>query len=210
MNVPFADRVAAGRELAGRLVPRNLEGALVLGLPRGGTPVAAEVARALNGTLDVLVTRKIGAPGQPELAVGAVAEGGEPALDPALLAEAGVTADELAPVIEAERAELDRRVATYRGDRPPPDMAGRTVVVVDDGLATGSTARAALKAVGARRPARLVLAVPVGAADTVRALRADADEIVTLAEPVPFFAVGQWYEDFAQTTDAEVVAALRA
>ncbi|POM23057.1 putative phosphoribosyl transferase [Actinomadura rubteroloni] len=182
----------------------------MLGLPRGGTPVAAEVARALNGTLDVLVTRKIGAPGQPELAVGAVAEGGEPALDPALLAEAGVTADELAPVIEAERAELDRRVATYRGDRPPPDMAGRTVVVVDDGLATGSTARAALKAVGARRPARLVLAVPVGAADTVRALRADADEIVTLAEPVPFFAVGQWYEDFAQTTDAEVVAALRA
>nr|WP_237418201.1 phosphoribosyltransferase family protein [Actinomadura rayongensis] len=195
--------------MAERLVPRNLEGALVLGLPRGGTPVAAEVARALNGTLDVLVTRKIGVPGQPELAAGAVAEGGEPALDPALLAEAGLTPADLAPVIEAERAELDRRVAAYRGDRPPPEIAGRTVVVVDDGLATGSTARAALRAVRARRPARLVLAVPVGAADTVRALRADADEIVTLAEPVPFFAVGQWYDDFTQTTDAEVVAALR-
>ncbi|MFC0039971.1 phosphoribosyltransferase family protein [Actinomadura rayongensis] len=209
MSAPFADRVTAGRELAERLVPRNLEGALVLGLPRGGTPVAAEVARALNGTLDVLVTRKIGVPGQPELAAGAVAEGGEPALDPALLAEAGLTPADLAPVIEAERAELDRRVAAYRGDRPPPEIAGRTVVVVDDGLATGSTARAALRAVRARRPARLVLAVPVGAADTVRALRADADEIVTLAEPVPFFAVGQWYDDFTQTTDAEVVAALR-
>jgi putative phosphoribosyl transferase len=210
VTAPFADRVAAGRELAERLVPLNLEGALVLGLPRGGTPVAAEVARALNGTLDVLVTRKIGVPGQPELAAGAVAEGGGPALDPALLAEAGLTPDDLAPVIEAERAELDRRVAAYRGDRPPPEIAGRTVVVVDDGLATGSTARAALRAVRAPRPARLVLAVPVGAADTVRALRADADEIVVLAEPVPFFAVGQWYEDFAQTTDAEVVAALRA
>ncbi|MQY07834.1 phosphoribosyltransferase [Actinomadura macrotermitis] len=206
--LPFADRAEGGRRLAGRLAPLGLEGAVVLALPRGGVPVAREVADRLGGPLEVLVTRKIGYPPSPELGVGAVAEGGEPVFDHGLLRRLGLVPGDLAGTVAAERAELDRRVRVYRGGRPLPEVRSRAVVVVDDGLATGGTARAALRAVRARGPARLVLAVPVAARSTVGALAGEADEIVTVAEPESFHAVGQWYGDFDQLTDADVLARL--
>ncbi|MEU4576471.1 MULTISPECIES: phosphoribosyltransferase family protein [Nonomuraea] len=201
----FADRAEAGRLLAERLeVPEPV----VLALPRGGVTVAEPIVRRLGGTLDVLVTRKIGYPPQPELGVGAIAEGGEPVFDGALLARLGLTPGALAEVVEAERRELARRVAAYRGDRPLPELAGREVVVADDGLATGATARAALRAVAAARPARVTLAVPVGAPETVEAMRREADEVVVLIEPPDFRAVGQWYAHFEQLSDADVLDVL--
>ncbi|GAA4096990.1 MULTISPECIES: phosphoribosyltransferase [Actinomadura] len=211
VRLPFTDRAEAGRLLAERLVPMGLEGAVVLALPRGGVPVGYEIARRLSlpdrpARLDVLVTRKIGYPFQPELGVGAIAEGGEPVFDRNLLDRLSLDEEDLAATVEAERAELDRRVRAYRGERPLPDLAGRAVIVVDDGLATGGTARAALRAVRARRPARLVLAVPVGAAETVRAMDAEADDVAVLAAPWSFRAVGQWYRDFEQLTDADVIS----
>ncbi|MFC5185645.1 phosphoribosyltransferase [Actinomadura harenae] len=208
VRLPFADRRQAGRMLAERLEPLELRDPLVLALPRGGVPVGYEVARRLGGTLDVLVTRKIGYPPQPELGVGAIAEGGEPALDAGLLDRLSLDEGDLAATVAAERAELERRVRAYRGDRPLPDPAGRTVVVVDDGLATGGTARAALAALRPRRPERLVLAVPVGAASTVRDMGDDADAVVVLAAPRIFRAVGEWYVDFEQVGDTDVVLLL--
>ncbi|MGW0479661.1 phosphoribosyltransferase [Nonomuraea sp. NPDC003214] len=205
MERMFADRAEAGRLLAERLeVPEPV----VLALPRGGVTVAEPIVRRLGGTLDVLVTRKIGYPPQPELGVGAIAEGGEPVFDGALLARLGLTPGALAEVVEAERRELARRVAAYRGDRPLPELAGREVVVADDGLATGATARAALRAVAAARPARVTLAVPVGAPETVEAMRREADEVVVLSEPPDFRAVGQWYAHFEQLSDADVLDVL--
>ncbi|MFB4287994.1 phosphoribosyltransferase [Nonomuraea sp. ATR24] len=205
MERMFADRAEAGRLLAERLeVPEPV----VLALPRGGVTVAEPIVRRLGGTLDVLVTRKIGYPPQPELGVGAIAEGGEPVFDGALLARLGLTPGALAEVVEAERRELARRVAAYRGDRPLPELAGREVVVADDGLATGATARAALRAVAAARPARVTLAVPVGAPETVEAMRREADEVVVLIEPPDFRAVGQWYAHFEQLSDADVLDVL--
>ncbi|WP_067457862.1 phosphoribosyltransferase [Actinomadura macra] len=206
VRLPYADRAEAGRVLAGRLAPLGLEGAVVLALPRGGVPVGYEVARRLGGPLDVLVTRKIGYPPQPELGVGAIAEGGSPVFDRELLGRLGLAEDDLAPIVDAERAELDRRVQVYRGGRPLPVMYGRPVVIVDDGFATGGTARAALRAVRGRGPSRLVLAVPVGAAETVRSLEAEADDVVVPVAPWEFRAVGQWYRDFGQLADDDVIA----
>ena len=205
VRLPYKDRAEAGRVLAERLAPLGLDGAVVLALPRGGVPVGYEVARRLGGPLDVLVTRKIGCPAEPELGVGAVAEGGSPVFNQELLDRLDLIEEDLASTVDAERAELDRRVQVYRGGRPLPKMSGRPVVIVDDGLATGGTARAALRAVRGCGPSRLVLAVPVGAVETVRALEADAEDVVVPAAPWGFRAVGQWYRDFGQLTDSDVI-----
>lgn len=180
---------------------------IVLGLPRGGVVVASEVSAALGGTFDVLVARKIGHPAQRELGVGAIAEGGEPTYDEKALARYGLKVDDLAPAAEAEQAELARRVASYRGGRSLPPMGGRNIVLVDDGIATGVTARAALQALRAQEPARLVFAVPVGPEGSADQLP-DADDVVILRSPRPFVAVGKWYDDFAQVSDDEVLRLL--
>lgn len=206
--LPFPDRAAAGRELAGRLEERGLTNPLVLGLPRGGVAVAFEVAVGLGGTLDVLMTRKVGAPQQPELGVGALAEGGDPVFDERIMEHLGLGPEQLEETVAAEKAELERRVTAYRGGRPLPEMSGRDVVVVDDGIATGGTARAALRALRAGGPRHLVLAAPVSAADTAAAMREEADAVVILATPADFRAVGQWYESFDQLADEDVVALL--
>lgn len=202
----FADRAEAGALLAERLL--GLRDPVVLALPRGGVAVALPIVRRLGGVLDVLVTRKIGYPPTPELGVGAIAEGGEPVFDEALMDRLGLSPESVAPTVAAERRELARRVAAYRGDRPLPSLTGRDVVVVDDGLATGVTARAALRAVAAAKPGQVTLAVPVAARESVLALRAETDEVVVLATPGDFRSVGQWYEHFDQLSDADVVALL--
>ncbi|MEV4099817.1 phosphoribosyltransferase family protein [Nonomuraea sp. NPDC049649] len=202
----FADRRDAGERLAARLA--GIRDPVVLALPRGGVEVAEPIVRRLGGVLDVLVTRKIGYPPSPEFGVGAIAEGGEPVFDLPMLHRLGMTPEDLEPQVAAERRELARRVAAYRGDRPLPDLAGREVIVADDGLATGVTARAALRAVAAARPGRVTLAVPVGARETVEAMRGEADEVVVLCAPADFRAVGQWYERFDQLSDADVLAVL--
>jgi putative phosphoribosyl transferase len=201
----FANRAEAGRALAERLSAIVTAGnPLVLALPRGGLPVAGPVAERLRGELDIVVARKIGAPGHPEFGVGAIAEDGPPVYDQDNLRYAGVTEAGVAGVLSAERVELQRRIRRYRGDRPPPSPAGRTVIVIDDGLATGVTAHAALCWVRAQGPARLILAAPVCAPQARDALAAEADEVVCLAAPDPFFAVGRWYDDFEQLTDEDV------
>jgi putative phosphoribosyl transferase len=180
---------------------------VVLGLPRGGVAVAAEVATALDGQLDIVVARKLAHPDQPELALGALAEGGSPVWDTATLRSMGLHSDDLGDVVAAERRELVRQVATYRSARPAVDVGGRVVVVVDDGVATGATARAALRAVRNQGATRLLLAVPVAAPESLDTF-SDADEVVALLAPDGFVAVGRWYDDFSQLTDEDVRRAL--
>jgi len=206
----FTDRVDAGRRLGAAVAALDLPEPLVLGLPRGGVVVAAEVARELAAPLDVIVVRKLGHPRQPELGLGAVAEDGEPVFDAAGLRVSGLTPDDLTDVVAREQTECRRRVAAYRGDRAAPTVAGRTVVLVDDGIATGVTALAALELLSRRAPDRLVMAAPVGARDAVRRLGAVADEVVVPLTPARFGAVSQFYDWFDQTSDAEVVRLLSA
>ncbi len=211
MTTRFIDREHAGRELAGRLAGRvRTDRPLVLALPRGGVPVAAEIAAVTGGDLDIVVARKIGAPGQPEFGVGALAEDGDPVLDRGTLADLGVTEEDLAATIRNERAEIARRADRYRDGRPAPVATDREVILVDDGLATGVTARAALTWLRAQRPRRLVLAVPTCAGQAERDLAGYVDEIVCLHVPPHFYAVGQAYADFRQLTDADVLRILNA
>lgn len=210
-RLPYRDRIAAGRALAARLKSSHRwRHPLVLGLPRGGVPVAAEIAAALDADLDVLIVRKVGLPWQPEVAMGAIASGGIFIRNATVLRAARVSDEEFLDAARRERRELERREVLYRGGRPLPPMAGRTVILVDDGLATGSTMRAAIAAVRGFHPAEVVVAVPVGAADSVAEMRGLAEEVVCLANPEPFGAVGAFYEDFSQTGDEEVAALLRA
>ncbi|MDO8388324.1 MAG: phosphoribosyltransferase [Polaromonas sp.] len=202
-RLPYEDRREAGRVLAGALAHyRGRPQLLVLALPRGGVPVAYEVARALKAPLDVFVVRKLGFPGHEEYAMGAIASGGVRVMNP--LPGVTVPVEEVAAAVARELPELQRREQLYRGQSPAPDLRGRTVIVVDDGLATGATMHAALLAIRQQEPAHLVMAVPVGAADSCRALQGVADEVICVAMPEPFRAVGLWYRQFAQTSDDEV------
>lgn len=201
----LTDRTDGGRRLVPLLSALDLSSPLVLALPRGGVPVGRAIADALDAPLDVLVARKLGVPGRPELAMGAIAEGGVAVLDDETLSVLRITPERVDAVVVSEEAELARRVETYRGDRALTNPAGRDVVLVDDGVATGMTAEAALRSLRARAPGRLVLAVPVGAPATIARLRALADDVVAVVAPDRLRSVGEWYRDFAQTTDREVL-----
>ena len=210
-DLRFPNRHAAGVVLARYL--EHLAGrddVVVLALPRGGVPVAAEVARALHAPLDVFVVRKLGLPGHAELAMGAIASGGVRVLNEEVVEMCRLSAATIDAVTRAERGELERRERAYRDGRPRVPVEGRVVVLVDDGLATGSTMKAAVLAVRSLKPSRIVVAAPVGAADTCRALSETADEVICPAQPEPFAAVGLWYEDFSQTSDDEVRQILAA
>ena len=203
----FLDREDAGRRLGMRLAGRAFERPLVLALPRGGVEVGFEVATALHAPLDVIVARKLGAPDQPELAIGAIAPG-VVVLNERIVEQLGVSRADVEALIAEETAEMERRAAAYRGGRPALDVTDRAVILVDDGLATGATAAAAIRSIRAGRPARIVLAVPVAAAETVSRISEQADEVMCLAVPTDFRAVGQWYEDFGQTSDRQVIELL--
>lgn len=206
----FSDRRDAGRKLAEMLARYRDANAVVLGLPRGGIPVGYEVARALGAPLDIFAVRKIGAPQQPELGVGAVASGGLVVLDRATIQQLGITEEQVQAIIARESAEIERQLSQFASARRPVEVAGRTVILVDDGLATGITAAAAIQALRALSPSRIVLAVPVGAAQTVEWLRHRVDDLVVALVPANFAAVGLWYADFTQTSDAEVLELLAA
>ncbi len=210
MKKRFKDRREAGLALANRIELRGLDNPVVLALPRGGLPVGAEVARALGAPLDVLVVRKLGFPVQPELAMGAVASGGILVMNPEVMESAGLSEEAIRPVLEEEPRELARRERVYRGSRAPVDVGGRIAIVVDDGVATGSSMLAAIRSLRPRGAARIIAAVPVAPAETIERLEAEADAVVCLAAPEPFYAISVWYESFPQLTDDEVRTILDA
>ena len=201
----FADRVEAGQLLAGKLAAyRDRDDVLVLALPRGGVPVASEVARALNVPFDVFVVRKLGVPGHEELAMGAIASSGVKQINRDVVDALGIPANVIDAVAAREQRELERREQAYRGNRPPLTLINKTLIIVDDGLATGSTMRAAVMAARQHQPARVIVAAPVGAVSTCADLATEADDVVCVRTPDPFVAVGMWYRDFTETSDHEV------
>jgi putative phosphoribosyl transferase len=205
----FRDRVEAGQLLARELSwLRDEKSVIVLGVPRGGVVVANEVAKALHAPLDVYITRKLGAPHNPELAIGALASDGSAFLDPDAMRSPGVTDEYVQSEIARQRKEIARRMTSYRGARPAPDLHDKTVVLVDDGVATGATVLASLRAIRQHRPKQLILAVPVGAADSIASLQKEADRVICLYSPEVFWAVGSFYSDFHQTLDEEVIQML--
>lgn len=206
----FHDREEAGRALAKRLDTIDPAMSVVLALPRGGVPVAKEICNATGAPLDLILVRKVGAPGQSELAVGAIADGGEadPVINEDVARLCGLTHAQVREMAREERPELERRRKAYLGSRPRVDLAGKTAIIVDDGLATGATMKAAIRSARARQAALVVVAVPVAAAETVEEMKAEADDVICLETPSPFWAVGQGYENFSQVTDEEVVEAL--
>lgn len=208
----FRDRRSAGRLLGEHLATtgRYGPGCVVLGLPRGGVAVAAGVVEVLDADLDVIVVRKLGSPMNPEFAMGAIGSGGAMVLDEDTIRSLGITERQIADVVARERDELERREALYRAERPVVPVAGRDVIVVDDGIATGSTMRVAIDTLAARKPTTITVAVPVAPPDTLASFARRADFVEALAAPQPFFAVGAWYDDFGQTTDAEVTELLAA
>jgi len=204
-DLPFRDRPQAGQLLSKKLAGyANREDVIVLALPRGGVPVAREIARSLRAPLDVFLVRKLGVPGQEELAMGAIASGGVRILNQDIVQAMGIPAHVIDSVTSTEVQELARRERLYRGDRPAPDVMGRTVILVDDGLATGATMRAAVAALRRMKPSRIVIAVPIAAVPTRQEFAREVDEIVCLHTPEPFFSVGFWYDDFSQTTDEDI------
>jgi putative phosphoribosyl transferase len=205
--MPFIDRTDAGRQLAEALASYKKQNPVVLALPRGGVPVAAEIAKACEAPLDLILVRKIGVPFQPELAMGAVVDGPAPVVvrNEDVITLSGVSEHEFAAIRDQELAEIERRRKVYLGNRPHPGLAARTVIVVDDGIATGATIRAALQAVRARKPSKLVLAVPVAPTDTLRKLKGESDETVCLEDYKNFGAIGLFYSDFGQVSDEEVI-----
>lgn len=210
-ELPFKDRRQAGRELAGALAGYGgHDDLLVLGLPRGGLPVAAEVAQALGTPLDLILVRKLGVPGHEELALGAIASGGGRVLNDNVVRQLGISQAVIDEVAQQEWRELARRERSYRGERAWPRIRGRCVIIVDDGIATGATMLAAVDAIRDTGAGEVVVAVPVAPPDTVDRLREAADDVVCVATPEPFMGVGQWYRDFAQTTDQEVIDILEA
>jgi putative phosphoribosyl transferase len=203
--LPFTDRAEAGRMLAGKLSAHSdRKGVIILALPRGGVPVASAIARSLHVPLDVFVVGKLGSPWNSELAMGAVAEGHVQVLDVSMLKVMGVLEEDIQEVAAASRRELEARARLYRGGRPPPDLEGRTVILVDDGIATGCSILAAIAAIRRKNAARVVVAVPVAPASGCSAIRMEADEVISVAEPEMFLAVSQWYEDFPQVCDEDV------
>ncbi len=205
----LSDRREAGRLLAEKLMEyAGRGGTIVLGLPRGGVVVAFEVAKALDVPLDIFLVRKLGAPGQEELAVGAIASGGVRVMNQDVVVALGLSQAQIEAIAAREQAELERRERAYRGESSPPDLAGKTLIVVDDGLATGASMRTALRSLRSHSPARIVLAVPTAPRSTCAALEREVDEAVCLMTPEPFYAIGQWYADFSQTSDQEVVKLL--
>lgn len=212
VRLPFEDRAGAGRALAEALTRKRFADPIVLALPRGGVTVALPIAQRLAAPLDLLLVRKIGVPYQPELAVAAVMDGESPVLviDEPIRADTGVSRDYIEREAQVQLAEIERRRRAYLGGRAPLPVAGKTAIVVDDGIATGTTMRAAVKGLRQRGPARIVIAVPVAPPETVAALRREVDDVVCLAQPKPFGAIGYFYRDFHQLSDDEVMAALAA
>jgi putative phosphoribosyl transferase len=203
--IPFKDRREAGRKLAQKLtVYAGQPDLLTLALPRGGVPVAYEVARALNAPLDIFLVRKLGLPGQEELAIGAIATGGVRVLNRDIIRMLSIPDELINFVARRELQELQRRERLYRGDRPPPDVRDRKIILIDDGLATGASMRAAVVSLRAQHPARILVAVPIAAESVCEAFRTEVDEIICAVTPEPFYGVGRWYEDFSQITDREV------